>query len=182
MKIPDNAKLVFKGVMFDTYQWEQEMFDGSKEIFEMLKRPDTVQIIATGENEKVFIGLESQPTKKNFLTLFGGRVDEGEDPMDAAKRELLEEAGLAAKSWELVKVVEPYTKMDWHIYLYIAKGCHKVAEQKLDAGEIIEVKEVNFDEFVEAVLSDDFLGKEISDLVTKSKLNNNLEELKNKIF
>ncbi len=38
MKIPPNAKRVFKGIIFDVYQWQQKMFDGSKETFEMLKR------------------------------------------------------------------------------------------------------------------------------------------------
>ena len=37
MKVPKQAKRVFKGVIFDVYQWEQEMFDGTKEIFEKLK-------------------------------------------------------------------------------------------------------------------------------------------------
>lgn len=38
--IPENAKLVFKGKIFDTYQWEQEMYDGSRVTFEKIKRPD----------------------------------------------------------------------------------------------------------------------------------------------
>ena len=38
MKIPKNATKVFSGKTFDVYQWEQEMFDGSKKIFEKLKR------------------------------------------------------------------------------------------------------------------------------------------------
>lgn len=47
MKIPEDAKLVFKGVIFDVYQWEQEMFDGTYETFEAIKRVGTVQIIPT---------------------------------------------------------------------------------------------------------------------------------------
>ena len=50
--IPANAKKVFHGVIFDVYQWEQEMFDGTKEIFEKLKRPDTVVVFPCSRTEK----------------------------------------------------------------------------------------------------------------------------------
>jgi len=46
MKIPDNATMVFKGKTFDVYQWEQEMFDGKKKIWERLKRNHSIDIIA----------------------------------------------------------------------------------------------------------------------------------------
>jgi ADP-ribose pyrophosphatase len=71
MKIPKEAKLVFKGVIFDVYQWQQKMFDGSFETFEMLKRPNTVEIIAT-QGDKILLSHQSQPNKKDFLSLFGG--------------------------------------------------------------------------------------------------------------
>jgi len=45
--IPSNAKLAFKGVIFEVWQWEQEMFDGTTEIFERIWRLPTVEIIAT---------------------------------------------------------------------------------------------------------------------------------------
>ncbi len=42
--MPDHARRVFRGEVFDVYQWEQEMFDGSKAVFEKLIRQDTVII------------------------------------------------------------------------------------------------------------------------------------------
>lgn len=27
LQIPEDAKLVFKGIMYDVYQWQQKMFD-----------------------------------------------------------------------------------------------------------------------------------------------------------
>ena len=40
-QLPKNAKRVFKGKIFDVYQWDQKMFDNSVEIFEKMKRTDT---------------------------------------------------------------------------------------------------------------------------------------------
>jgi hypothetical protein len=34
IKTPKGAKLAFRGVVFDVYQWKQRMFDGSYQTFE----------------------------------------------------------------------------------------------------------------------------------------------------
>src|SRR6266567_4147904 len=91
--IPENAKKVFEGEIFDVFQWEQEMFDGSRKTFEKVERPDTANIIAFTEDGKVIILDQEQPGKDKFVSLPGGRIDEGENPLEAAKRELLEETG-----------------------------------------------------------------------------------------
>ena|SRR3989344_5917123 len=93
MKIPIQAKKVFDGKIFDVYQWRQEMFDGTTEIFEMIKRSGTIQIIPT-IGSKILLSYEEQPTKPKTYTFLGGRQEEGEDVLVAAKRELKEEAGL----------------------------------------------------------------------------------------
>ena len=50
--VPKEAKKVFSGVIYDVYQWPQEMFDGSMQTFEMLGRPDTVKILAVLSEEE----------------------------------------------------------------------------------------------------------------------------------
>ncbi len=149
--IPKNAKRVFKGQIFDVYQWEQEMFDGSKAIFEKLKRPDTAVILAVTEDKKIIVQEETQPHTGKFITLPGGRVDAGEDIVEAAKRELLEETGYASGSYDLYLENAPYVKMDWVIYHFIARGCKKVNEPKQDAGERAIVKLLTFQDFLAAI-------------------------------
>lgn len=182
MKIPLNAKRVFKGIIFDTYQWKQKVFDGSFKTFEMLKRVNTVEIIATKEN-KILLSKQSQPTKKNFYSLFGGRANENEKPLITAKRELLEESGLASNDWELIKTFSPIHKIDWKIYTFVARDCEKTAEQKLDAGEKIEVVECNFDEFIKIVESDKYWGNElVLDVLRMKQDGQRLIDFKKKIF
>ena len=182
MQIPKQAKRVFKGVIFDVYQWKQKMFDGSYEIFEMLKRPDTVQIIAT-KGDNILIAEEEQPGSPKSDGLFGGRVDEGEQPLDAAKRELLEETGMESEEWELFKVYEYYFKIDWKLYYYIARNCGKIAEPKLENGEKINVKEVSLDEFFKMVLGDKFKGGEFRfDMLKKSLNDSKLVKFKKMLF
>ncbi len=162
MKLPKQAKQVFTGQIFDVYQWEQEQFDGSTATFEMLKRPNTVQIIATA-GETIYVTHEEQPSKGAFRSLIGGRQDvPGESILDCAKRELLEEAGMVSDDWELLRIVSPYTKMDWEIHIFIARGVKKIKEQSLDAGEKIEILTVSFDEFCDLVFSEEFWGCEFA--------------------
>lgn len=177
MKLPPDAKLVFQGKIFGVYQWEQEMFDGSYETFEVLKRPDTVEVIATS-GERIYLTHQSQPNKHDYYGLLGGRVDKGEEPHAAAKRELLEESGMISESWELFKSYQPVHKIDWSIHTYIAKNCKKVSEQKLDAGEKIEVQECNFEEFIEIVLSEKYWGTELALDILRMKDNGTLESFK----
>ena len=59
--IPKHAKRVFKGVIFDVYQWKQKMYDGSFKTFEKIKRPDTVIVFPVLDNGKILLTKQSQP-------------------------------------------------------------------------------------------------------------------------
>ena len=154
MKIPKHAKCVFEGILYDTYQWEQEMFDGSTKTFEALRRKPSVQIIPITTDNKIVILKEKQPTDTEFgYSLVGGGCDEyDEDPKDAAKREMLEETGMVCEELELYETKRAGSKIDWPCYYFIARGCKKIQEQNVDqGGEIIEPLEVSFEEFIEKI-------------------------------
>lgn len=181
MKLPPQAEKVFTGKIFDVYQWQQEMFDGSFETFEMLKRTGTVDVIAT-QGDTIFVSKQSQPTNADYYSLFGGRIDENETPLAAAKRELCEESGIESNSWELYKTYQPVHKIDWEISFFIAKNCTKIADQKLDAGERIEIIRCTFDEFINIVLHPKFTNNELTMDILRMKNAGTLEEFKRKIF
>lgn len=183
-KIPKKAKRVFAGEIFDVYHWEQEMYDGTTETFEMLRRQDTVQIIPT-DGEKIYLAHQEQPqfTHGPQLTFLGGRVDKGEEPLTAAKRELREEAGMEADAWELIKSADQQFKIEWRVHYFIARGCRVVGEQRLDAGEKIDVVSVGFDEFIDFAQR---YGRSAKDLLSNSlrinRTTDEFRELKKKIF
>lgn len=160
--LPEGAKKVFEGVIFDVYQWEQEMFDGTKATFEKLKRPDTVITFPVLEDGRILLTKQEQPGGKgHFIAGAGGRVDPGEDILDAAKRELLEETGYEAEEFVLWKSLQPIGKIEWAVYVFVAKRIKKVAEINADSGEKIELYPVTFDEFMEIALGENFYEKEV---------------------
>lgn len=149
---PPNAKLIHRGPIIDLWQWEQEMFDGTTEIFECITRQDTVTIIPFLNADTVLLTKQIQPHKDPFLDFPGGRLDPGESNLDAAKRELEEETGYKAKRW-----------MEWHNLinkgmnrfnetLFIAAGLHNGASPHLDAGEKIELVPTPWPQFKEMCL------------------------------
>lgn len=150
-KIPDHAKCVYKGKIFEVYEWPQEMFDGSIETFECLKRRPTTSVLAFDGSDIIF-SKQEQPGKPEFYSFLGGRCEEGEDPLEGAKRELLEESGLVSDNWKLIRCYNIGGKIDWQVYYYAAYSCRKVAEQKLDSGERIVLMRLPFTQFLREIL------------------------------
>lgn len=73
-----------------------------------------------------------------------GKLEAGEDPFEAAKRELSEECGLTADTYTELGVVYPTVGYDSErIYLWAAEGLHTV-DQHLDAGEFLDVVKMPF--------------------------------------
>jgi ADP-ribose pyrophosphatase len=161
--IPENAKKVFKGVLFDVYQWEQELFDGTKKTFEKLKRPDTVTVFPVLDDGRIVLTEQEHPGREPFIGATGGWVDEGEDILNAAKRELLEESGYEAEEFILWDSQQPMGKVEWAVYIFIAKGLKKVSEPNPDAGEKIKLLPITFDKLVEIATSgrENFYEKEV---------------------
>ncbi len=160
--IPENAQKVFEGVIFDVYQWEQKMFDGSTATFERLRRPDSVIVFPVTDEGKIVLTKQTQPGWSSYVIGgAGGRVDSGEDVLDAAKRELLEETGYEADEFVLWDAQQPVSKIDWAVFTFIAKGIRKVADMNLDEGEQIELLEVTFDDLVSAGLKDNFYERQL---------------------
>jgi len=179
--IPKNAKKVFQGVMFDVYQWKQKMFDGNYKTFEKVRRPDSVNVIPVMDG-KLVLTKQKQPGGKSFIGCLGGRIDKGENPLQAAKRELLEEAGLTAKKFILWEAAHITGKMDAAFYTFIAKDCKQSEEAEPDSGEKIELISVSIDEFVDLTADNNFRDTEIALKVFRSLSNRKILDKYRKIF
>ena len=180
--IPSHAKKVFSGQLYDLYQWEQLMFDGSTQIFEKLKQPDVVSVICVTADKKILITNEEQPNIGSFVGLPGGRIEQGEDPYNSAIRELSEETGYTSDSIELWQSVQPATKIDYKIHYFIAKNCQLTTIQNLDVGEKISVVTLDFDQFMLQITSSQFRDKRLAWQILSMERNGELDQFKALLF
>ena len=181
--IPSHAKKVFSGIIFDVYQWEQKLFDGTTTTFESIKREDTVNIISVTTEKKIIVTHQEQPRQESFIGLPGGRIDRNENPLSCAKRELFEETGYTAQKFEIWDATQPFTMMDWSIYTFVAKGCAKRSELNLDAGEKITLEFLSFDEFIYLMTHTQFRDLEVAMKILRMKEDKKaLNEFKTLLF
>ena len=93
------------------------------------------------ENDKVLLVRQYRYAYgESLYEIPAGKLDQGEDPMQAAARELEEEAGLRAEKLELLFIDYPtpgYTNEK--IYIYRAYGGVRT-QSHLDEGEFLDVE------------------------------------------
>ena len=123
---------------------------------DVVRHSGSIVVLAVDESSGVpRVLLEQQyrhAAGRFLLELPAGRIDEGEKPLHAAKRELLEETGYSARSWKRVLhfwaspgfVAEAMT-------IYLARNLKAGAAQPED-DEVIELKLVTIQKAVSLVL------------------------------
>ena len=95
----------------------------------------------TKDRQAVLVRQYRHGAQKVLLELPGGVVENGEDPMEGIRRELLEETGYSSASVIEVGRLYPNPAMQTNqLFCYLALDAEKVGPQDLDAGEDIEVQ------------------------------------------
>lgn len=107
----------------------------------VLEYPDWVNIIAVTEDGDIVLERQYRHGLGNTCyELPCGVIEKGETPLEAAKRELLEETGYAGGQWQEWMILSPNPATSNNLaHSFLALGVKKVADQSLDATEDIEV-------------------------------------------
>lgn len=121
--------------------------DGKKMSFDVKQEADTVCMLGITPENKVVVIRQFRPGPEDFtVELPGGGVEAGEDILEAAKREFIEESGYDGDFEETgPSIYCPYSIRTKHNF--IVTNCRKVQAPSGDDGDHIEVFEMPMEEF-----------------------------------
>ncbi|MDA8213042.1 MAG: NUDIX hydrolase [Clostridia bacterium] len=120
---------------------------GREVTFTFLSTKDAVVIVPRTKAGKIVLVRQIRPAvDEELLELPAGGIEKGEDPLQAAHRELAEETGYAAREIKLISSFYPSPGITTErMYMYLAEVGEQSGQQ-LDDGEDIAVEEYSPEE------------------------------------
>ena len=117
----------------------------------VLEYPDWVNTIAiTKDGEFVFVRQYRYAIGKTVNELCAGVIEKGEDPMVAAKRELMEETGFGGGNWQKWMTISANPSTHNNLtHCYLATDVERMDVQHLDQAEDIEIRLFSREEVME---------------------------------
>lgn len=138
LKIPE---LISSEIVFDAFlkiRHDQLRHKGqSFSYYTLIPPASSVAILATTNNGTIILNEEYRhPTGKILLGVPGGYLDKGENPIQAAQRELVEETGYEAKNFVVIGSSYPCPGISpQKIYTVVAFEAEKKRTPQLDLAE-----------------------------------------------
>jgi ADP-ribose pyrophosphatase len=128
---------------------------GKSARYSLISCVDWVNVIALTPDDRVVLIRQYRPgIDAVCIEIPGGMIDDGEDPLTAAKRELEEETGYTSAHWERLGTVAPNPAiMNNHLHSFLALDAASTHAQRLDGGEVLSLELAPLVE-VEAMLRD----------------------------
>jgi ADP-ribose pyrophosphatase len=160
------TELVFDGAMLKVRRDRVRLPDGGEAIREYVVHPGAVLIVPILPDGRLVLERQFRyPVGQVMLEFPAGKIDPQEIALATAKRELREEAGYVADTWQPIGIVHPEIGYSTEaIAMFMATGLTHVGSQ-LDEGEFLDVVEMS-----EAELLAAFDAGEVTDSKTIAAL------------
>ena len=135
-----DGKLAYDGSFLKVQRDIVRLPDDNNTVREYIRHPGAVVILPLFEDGSILLERQFRyPLDRVFIEFPAGKIDEREDPLACAKRELQEETGYTATEWQfLCTIHNAIAYSDEHLDLYLARGL-TAGERKLDDGEFLDI-------------------------------------------
>lgn len=148
-----SSEEIYKGKIVHLFCDTVRLPNGKEATREVIRHVGAAAVVPlTDEGNVILVRQYRYPFSQVMLEIPAGKLDIGEDPMDCAKRELIEETGYDAKEFVYLGAFYPSVAMlNEVIHLFLAKNL-TVCETNLDEDEFLHVEQRPLGEVVEAVM------------------------------
>lgn len=150
---PLTEDVAWTGRIFNVNRLQVELPDGRRALRDVVRHPGAVAIVALTEEGRICL-VRQYRTALGRVTVEipAGKLAAGEDPLECANRELLEETGMVAERMAFLTTIASSDGFcDELIHIYMATGL-TFAKSSPDDDEFINVDLVEVGELVDAVL------------------------------
>jgi ADP-ribose pyrophosphatase len=143
----------YEGKLLTLKEDEVHLPDGSTGVREYVVHQGASMVVPLFEDFSLLFERQFRyPVGNHFLELPAGKVDRGEAPLAAARRELFEETGYVAERWQHLATLYPCVGYsNERVDLFLARGL-KHEDHPGEDGEFIECVSIGLDEALELVV------------------------------
>lgn len=172
------SKSIYQGKIITVTLDEVVCPNGKQAKREIVRHPGGVAIVPIDENGNVYMIEQYRiPYDEIILEIPAGKLEKGEDPDEAAVRELREETGLSAE--KLVSLGNFYPTVgfcDENLRMYLATDL-KMGEDDPDEDEFVILRKIHIDKLIEMIMNNRVKdGKTIAALFKAREILKNIDK------
>jgi 8-oxo-dGTP pyrophosphatase MutT (NUDIX family) len=164
------TRRVYKNELMEISEDEVIKPNGEEGKYATARLADGAGVLALDEEGFVYLVKEFRyALGREDVEIVGGAIDEGEEPLAAARRELREELGIEARLWtELGRATHSTSMVNSFSTLFLARGL-TFTEKDEDGGEVLETVKMPFALAVEKALTGEFVHATTCVLVLRAR-------------
>lgn len=149
---PRAPSTIYKGKRISVEEIPFKTKEGKLKIYEVVRHPKACAILPILDEKYILLISQYRAAcQKHFLEVPAGIIEDKEDPLMAAQRELQEEVGYNAKRWHFFGQIFPSPGiMDEEIHFFVAKDLFK-SKLPHDEDEEIEALRLPFSEALKRI-------------------------------
>jgi 8-oxo-dGTP pyrophosphatase MutT (NUDIX family) len=128
--------------------------DGSESVYTVLANPDSAFVVPYYDNgDTVLVRQWRHAWDESSWEVPAGTFNEGEDPLECARRELAEETGLVASRYTSLGVVHGAAFLTGRAHMFLAESITEVERNPESYEQDMEVLRLPFQQALEAAMS-----------------------------